>query len=134
MRPWSKFKVALKCPIVSWLDRAFADDEGQCARVLRERLPSPQQLQGCNVPYKLILEVRRLRRETITGADAKRAYHLNNADLVHLVTVQVSSPKHYSLIEVFRGYCERDFSQPCLLTLMLQGATLPLKSKLKHNQ
>ncbi len=61
-----------------------------CAAELRARLPTPGQVGSCRAPLKLLLEVRRLRCETLAGPEAKRCFHLSNADLSCLALVKVS--------------------------------------------
>ena len=63
----------------------------ECAAELRARLPAPQLMGSCRAPYRLVLEVRRLRCETVAAPEAKRRFHLTDADLKRLSFVKVSA-------------------------------------------
>lgn len=46
---------------------------------------------SCHAPYRLVLEVRRLRCETVAAPEAKRRFHLTDSDLKRLTYVKVGA-------------------------------------------
>ncbi|CAL8469555.1 g9096 [Coccomyxa elongata] len=68
----------------------------ECAAELRARLPAPQLMGSCRVPYRLVLEVRRLRCEMVPAPEAKRRFHLTDSDLKRLTYVKDPLPLNRS--------------------------------------
>ena len=68
---------------------SLTGDAEACAAELRVRLPMPGQMGSCRAPFRLLLEVRRLRCETMAGPEAKRRFHLSDMDLKRLTLVKV---------------------------------------------
>jgi len=65
--------------------------EGECAAELRARLRTPRHLGSSHeVPFHLVLEVRRLRCATVTVTECRRHYRLSETDMKCLPVVKVS--------------------------------------------
>ncbi|EIE21484.1 hypothetical protein COCSUDRAFT_48132 [Coccomyxa subellipsoidea C-169] len=93
-----------------------------CAAELRARLPTPGQVGSCRAPLKLLLEVRRLRCETLAGPEAKRCFHLSNADLSCLALVKEPSlfsrsgrARQYRLLDAQRAARDKYGSEAAML-------------------